>query len=147
LAKLYRLVFGNGCGFTAEGGLYETFINNTETATSVKGTVVIASTSVQGGVDTAPKGSYVPIGIIYEDGVPKGSNVKVVTYGKAQVLLESDQTSTTGHWCGVSNDENGRMYQLAVAPVGASTHSQEIGHSLQTVGTAGSLSLVAVHFN
>lgn len=146
--KFLEIICGNSSlGITPEGGLFETFINNTTTETSVKGTIVIASTTVQGGVDTAPAGSAVPIGVIYESGITKGAIVKVVTSGKAQALLASDQTSTTGYWCGVSSTVNGRMYQLADAPVGTSAHNQEIGHSLQTVSTPGSLSLIQMHFN
>jgi len=145
-ASLYKIVFdSNGTGVTNEGGFYETFINNT--GTSVKGMIVIASTSVAGGVDIAPAGSYVPIGVIYEDGIANGSRVKVVVYGKAQVLLASGQTATMGYWCGVSNSVAGKMYQVADAPVGTSAHNQEVGHSLQTVAIAGSLALIQLHFN
>lgn len=131
-------------GLTAEGGIYETFVNNT--GTSVKGTIVIASTSVANGVDIAPPKTTVPIGVIYENGIANGSVVKVVVYGKAQVLLASNQTATVGYWCGVSDDTAGRMYQMQDAPTGTSTHNKEIGHSLQT-STAGSLSLIQLHFN
>lgn len=145
--QLYNIVCACGnanLGVTAEGGIYETFVNHT--GTSVKGTIVIASTSVANGVDIAPKKTAVPIGVIYESGIENGANVKVVVYGKAQVLLASTKTATIGYWCGVSDDTDGRMYQLQDAPVGTSTHNQEIGHSLQT-STAGSLSLIQLHFN
>ena len=145
--SLLNLVFGTGqSGTTSEGGVYETFKNST-TGTSVKGTIVVASTTDPGGVSAAPAGSVSPIGVIYESGIAQGQNVKVVTYGKAEVLLASDQTSHTGYWCGVSSLENGRMYQIEDAPIGTSSHSQEIGHSLQTVSTVGELSLVQLHFN
>ncbi|SMC35951.1 hypothetical protein [Papillibacter cinnamivorans] len=145
--KLLKIVFGNAqIGITTDGGTYEVFINATGSS-SVKGTIVVASKTVQGGVSTAPAGSVVPIGVIYETGIDVGQKVKVVTYGKAQVLLASDQTSSTGFWCGVSSAEEGKMYQEANAPIGTSAHNQEIGHSLQTVSTAGALSLVQLHFN
>lgn len=146
--QILEIICGNAnIGITPTGGIYETFINNTDPETSVKGTIVIASTTVPGGVDTAPAGSAVPIGVIYESGIVKGANVKVVTCGKAEVLLVATETSTTGYWCGVSSTVKGRMYQLADAPVGSATHNQEIGHSLQTVLTPGSLSLIQMHFN
>jgi len=133
----------SGNGFTPEGGMYQTFVNNT--GTSVKGTIVIASTSVTNGVDIAPISSEVAIGVIYESGITNGANVKVVTYGKAQVLLKDGEASTLGYWCGVS-DTAGRMYQLA-SP-NATTHYREIGHSLETK-TSGTnvLSLIQMHFN
>jgi len=131
-------------GFTTEGGLFETFVNNT--GTSVKGTIVVASTTVANGVDIAPISSTMPIGVIYENGVANGSPVKVVVYGKAQVLLENGLASTLGYWGGVSNAVAGRMFQDVTPPT--AFHSQEIGHSLQaqTSGT-NVLSLMQIHFN
>lgn len=145
--KLLEIIFGNNLlEMTPEGGICETLINGTGSA-SAKGTIVVASKAADGAVSTAPAGSVVPIGVIYESGVANGGNVKVVTSGMAEVLLASDQTATHGYWCGVSNSENGRMYQLADAPIGTSTHNQEIGHCLETVSSAGSLALVQLHFN
>lgn len=120
---------GINCGFTPEGGIYQTFVNNT--GTSVKGTIVIASASVDNAVDIAPGESKVPLGIIYENGIANGALVKVVTSGKAQVLLENTKHSTRGHWCGVSPTA-GRMYQKISAPTTISEHSREIGHSLES---------------
>ena len=136
---------GNGnVNFTSEGGIYETFVNNT--GTSVKGTIVIASKTVTNGVDVAPISATNPIGVIYESGKDNGATVKVVVYGKAEVLLAADKTATKGYWCGTSNDTAGRMYQLQNPPSESSTHSQEIGHSLQSA-SAGTLSFVQLHFN
>ena len=105
--ELYNSRFpSDGNGFTTEGGVYETYVNNT--GTSVKGTIVIASTSVDNGVDIAPANSISAIGIIYESGIANGNNVKVVVYGKAEVLLKNDVAATRGYWCGVS-DTAGRM--------------------------------------
>lgn len=144
LKKIICTWGNNNLGVTAEGGIFETFVNHT--GPSVKGTIVIASTSVENGVDIAPKKTTVPIGVIYESGIEDNANVKVVVYGKAQVLLASDQAATKGNWCGVSETENGRMYQEVTAPLGTAAHNKEIGHSLQT-SVAGSLSLVTLHFN
>lgn len=135
----------SGNGFTSEGGVYETFINDTGTA-SVKGTVVVASTSVANAVSIAPANSSLPIGAIYENGIANGSNVKVVVYGKAQVLLKDGESSSLGYWCGVS-DVAGRMYQQATAP-STTEHNREIGHSIQAVASGTNvLSLIQMHFN
>lgn len=144
--ELFNSKFPNGTyGFTSEGGLYETYDNRTG-ATSVKGTIVIASASYDDAVDIAPDGSVMPIGIIYESGIADGSSVKVVVYGKAQVLLEDGEASTHGNWCGVSSTTEGRMYQDATPP--AAQHFQEIGHSLQDNSSGTDvLSLVQLHFN
>lgn len=137
-----------GCtssGFTPDGGIYETFINTT--GISVKGTIVVASTTTNNAVDIAPIGSIMPIGVIYEDKVPNGSPVKVVVYGKAEVLLEDSQSATTGYWCSVSNTVAGRMLQQPSEPTDTN-HNREIGHSLQTVDSGTDvLALIQLHFN
>ena len=135
---------GNGTGFTSEGGIYQTFINDTG-AVSIKGTIVVASTAISDAVQIAPASSVMPIGVIYEDGVADGNNVKVVTYGKAEVLLKDGEESNYGYWSAVS-DVAGRMFQEATP--NASEHYREIGHSLdeKTSGTD-VLSLVQIHFN
>jgi len=135
----------DGNGFTTEGGMYATFINKTG-ANSVKGTIVITSTTTDNAVETAPANSEMPIGVIYENGIADGSPVKVVVYGKAEVLLKNTEPATHGYWCGVS-DTAGRMYQRATAP-STTEHSREIGHSLQsTAAGTNVLSLVQLHFN
>lgn len=131
-------------GVTNEGGIYSTFINNT--GTSVKGTIAIASTSVENGVDIAPASSGMPIGIIYESGIPNGSEVKVVVCGKAQVLLATSSTATKGFWCGVSSVA-GRMIQMSTTATVISENCAHIGHSLQTITAAGSLAYVQLQFN
>jgi hypothetical protein len=131
-------------GFTPEGGIYETFINNT--GTSVKGTIVIASTTINNGVDIAPSNTQMPLGVIYENGISNGSLIKVITYGKAEVLLKNGENSSKGYWCGVS-DVSGRMYQQN-SPPGTTDHSREIGHSLESkTGGTNVLSLIQIHFN
>ncbi len=136
----------SGSGFTSEGGYYETFVNNTG-AESIKGTIVVASSTANNGVSIAPAGSVMPIGVIYEDGVDNNAEVKVVVYGKAQVLLKNGEAATAGYWCGVSVDTAGRMYQVSTSP-STSEHNREIGHSLQSaVSGTNVLSLVQLHFN
>lgn len=142
--ELFNDKLGTGnIGFTKEGGIYQTFINNT--GLSVKGTIVVASTSVNNAVDIAPANSEMFIGVIYETGISNGDPVKVVVYGKAEVLLKNTVASTRGFWCGVS-DVAGRMYQQSTVP--ASDHNREIGHSLESK-TSGTnvLSLVQIHTN
>lgn len=144
--ELLNSKFSSGnSGFTIEGGYYETFVNNT--GLSVKGTIVVASTSVFNGVDVAPIDSEMPIGIIYEDNIGNGANVKVVVSGKAQVLLQNTLAATMGYWAGVSSTTAGRMLQLATPPA-VPQDNREIGHSLQTIAAGTNvLSLVQVHFN
>lgn len=135
---------GSGSGFTAEGGIFETFINNT--GATVKGTIVVASTAVDQAVDIAPADSQMPIGVIYESGIVNSSPVKVVVKGKAQVLLADNSASTRGFWCGVSGTA-GRMYQLS-APPNTEEHNRQIGHSLESKDSGiNVLSLTNLSFN
>jgi hypothetical protein len=132
-------------GFTADGGLYGTFINDTGDV-SVLGTIVKASPNLDNAVSVATGDSFMPIGVIAEDGVLIGGNVKVVTYGKAYVLMKDYETATRGYWCGMS-DTDGRMIQLVSVPA-ATEHFREIGHSLQSQPAGEDvLALVQLHFN
>ena len=134
-----------GNGISSDGGFYITLTNKTG-ATSVKGTIVVASTTQNNSVAIAPKNSDNPIGVILEDGVADGSEVKVVVSGKAYVLLQDGLASRHGYWCEVSSTQSGRMSQLANPNL--TTHWAELGHSLESK-TAGTnvLSLVVLHFN
>jgi len=133
-----------GCGCTTEGGSYQTFINKTG-ANSIKGTIVNASTTTANAFMIAPAATKMPIGVIYENGIADGSNVKVVTYGKADILLKDGESSTVGYWCAVS-DTNGRMYQ-EVKP-NTVEHYREVGHSLESKSSGTSvLSRIQMHFN
>jgi hypothetical protein len=143
--KLYQLVpvYGDW-GFTAEGGLYQTYINRTGSA-SVKGTIVVSSTAYDNAVAIAPASSQMSIGVIYEGGIANGSPVKVVISGKAQVLLQDTNDSFQGYWCGTSLTP-GRMFQNATLPV--LNEWQAIGHSMEDV-TSGTnvLAWVTLQFN
>lgn len=132
-------------GITPEGGLYGTYINNTG-ADSVKGTIVQISTDKDNAVEIATADSAVPIGVIYEDGAANGSPVKVVVYGKAQVLLNNNMDSYRGYWCGIS-DTPGRMIQSTAGPETLVELKRQIGHSLESKsGGTDILALVQLNF-
>ena len=135
---------GGNIGFTADGGLFITLINNT--GTSVKGTIVSACTTSDNCAMTAPANSIMPIGVIVENGVLNGSPVKVAISGKAYVLMKNGQSATRGFWVGCS-DNAGRAYMI-VDPPSTSLHSSEIGHSLETKASGTNvLALIDLHFN
>lgn len=144
--ELFAERMGSGSsGFTPEGGIFQTFVNNT--GNSVKGTIVVASTSIDNAVDIAPGDSLMPIGIIYENGIQNGNLVKVVTSGKAAVLLKNNEPANRGFWCGVS-DTPGRMYQRTDPTFTILEHSREIGHSLESKNSGTDvLALINLHFN
>lgn len=136
-----RLGIGN-CGFTLEGGFYEKFINNT--GLSVKGTIVVISTTISNGVDIAEANSKSAIGVIYESGIPNGSAIKVVVYGKAQVLLKDGESSNNGYCYGTS-DVPGRMYKINIVEQNLD-FGKQIGYSLEEK-SSGTDTLALVHLN
>ena len=136
---------GGTTGFTPEGGVYSTLINNTG-AVSVKGTIVSASLAVDKAVSIAPVNSDMPMRIIYESGIANGQAVKVIFAGCAEVLMKNGLAATRGFWCGVS-DVAGRMYQSS-SPPSTTEHSREIGHCLETKASGTNvLALIDLHFN
>ena len=131
---------------TEDGGMFILLANKTG-AVSVKGTIIVAADM---GVSIAPADTFVPFGIIAEDGIAINGLVKVVVSGLAYVLLKNGEASFAGSWVGVS-DVAGRAYlpsKPSTEPPSTTEHSREIGHCLQTV-TAGTnkLALIGVHFN
>lgn len=136
-------------GFTTEGGLYITLVNKTGAA-SIKGTMVSCSNSYNNScmvTQTSGIGSNKSIGVIYDNGIPDGSKVRVVVSGKAYVLLEDEEYSTHGQWCGSSLYQAGRVL-VADEPSSTSEHFREIGHCLESVSAGtNKLCLVVLHFN
>ena len=116
-------------GITSDGGRFVSLINKTGAA-SVKGTIVRASTTTDDAFEVAPISSDEPIGIVLDNGVPDGSYCRVVTGGKAQVLLEDGVASTHGYWVEMSATVAGRAI-VAADPVPA-THWSEVGHCLES---------------
>lgn len=138
-----RLPTSSGMGFTPEGGLYITYINGTG-ATSVKGTIVVCSSTQDNAVSIAPASSLMPIGVVYDNGIANGGNIKVVVLGKAQVLLINGTTSTRGYWCGVGTTA-GRMTQQS-SPPSSATHNSQIGTALQSIASGTNvLALIQIH--
>lgn len=129
--KLYKPVSDFGAwGFTPDGGIYQTFTN--QTGDSVKGTIVMQAEGTDNAVDVASAGSPFAIGVIYEDSIANGSPVKVVVYGKAQVLLRDTEAATRGYWCALSSITDGRMVQSAALPLLYTDYAEGIGISLET---------------
>ena len=93
--KLFSSFVYGATGFTPDGGVYQTFYHKTG-ASSVKGAIVMSSAGTDSAVDIASASTYFAIGVIYEDGIADGFPVKVVVYGRAQVLLRNAEASTRG---------------------------------------------------
>lgn len=136
---------GSSAGFSADGGIYITLINNTG-GLSVKGTLVSACTTQDYCARITPASSDQPLGVILENGVGIGQPVKIAIAGKAYVLLKNGTAATRGNWVGVS-DVAGRAY-MSTDPSSTTEHWKEIGHCVESV-TAGTnkLALCVLHFN
>ena len=126
-------------------------VNKTGSA-SVKGTIVRASTTVDNAFETIIANGEEPIGIVFDNGIPDGSYCRIVTGGKAQVLLKNSTASTRGNWVKVS-DSAGRADATLTDPPGSGIpehdqHFTEIGHCMESK-TSGTdvLAWCMIHFN
>ncbi len=130
---------------TAEGGFAQRYTNKTG-AISIKGTVVEASSSADNAVDIEEAAGVEPIGFIYNNGIPDGEDVWIVTSGRAQGLMENSSACVRGDWMGVSDSAAGRL-QCSTEPPATVKHDQECGHSVQSVtGGTDVLVLLDIHF-
>ncbi len=115
--------------FTPEGGLAIKLINKTGSP-SVKGTLVIASTTTNNAFGIAPINSYQVIGVVYEDNISDGSPCYIVVSGIASVLVKNGETPNRGYWSGAA-DVSGRTYFNSNNP-DSEEHDREIGHCSET---------------
>ena len=115
-------------------------INKTGVA-SVKGTIVEAHTN-DFSFKVADASSNHAIGIVYNDGVPDGSECLIINNGQADVLLKDATASTAGNWTKTS-DVAGRANATGGSPAAAPTHFLEIGHCCET--KAADIDVLAEH--
>jgi len=131
--------------FTTEGGYAIKLLNKTGAA-SVKGQSVAASTATANAVMTTPADGDMPIGVMYEAGVPDGALCWVVVSGIAEVLFKNTVAPILG---GViySSSVAGRVDIASTIPA-AATHFKEHGHCFEAK-TAGTdvLAKCNLHFN
>lgn len=148
-----RLFLGNMM-VTELGGLAIKLTNKTG-ATSVKGTLVDAHTSVASAFALVGVGGVDPCGIVYGDDageqVADAVECWVVVTGIAQVLFTG--STTLGHFARMSiaadtGDAAGLAQSEAVptSPFATDKHFQEIGHVIEAIGAAG-LAKCVLHFN
>jgi hypothetical protein len=104
---------------TDEGGTTTVLVNDTG-ANSVKGTLVKGSSS---GASSVVAGDTTWVGVIYEDGIKDGNDVRVVVSGIAQVLLKDTIGATQGDLLGISS----------VAGRVDTTYTVKVGQALETV--------------
>jgi hypothetical protein len=143
------LVPGTGGAITAEGGIAIRLINATG-APSVKGTIVMASSTVPLAFDVCPANGFQPIGAVYEAGIANGAPCLVVITGVAEVLLANGTGSTMGNWVRTSITTAGRVDATGAGggPGFVAQHFAEVGHCLETKSPGTNvLCKIAMHFN
>lgn len=132
---------------TPDGGLAVPLVNKTGSA-SVKGTIVVPSTTTDRAFAAAPTGSVNPIGVVYEAGVADGSECLVTISGLAYVLLVNNVTTSRGHVVTTSTTVVGRGENRDPSVIGATDHWRELGHYIEAVtGGTDKLALATLHFN
>ena len=130
--------------FTDIGGLAVLLTNRTGVDT-IKGTIVAISDNIANPNSfivcpgTASTRSFVPCGIVLEDGIAEGSDAWIVISGRAEVLLKDATASTVGYWSTVSSVAGRAEALLDQAPTGTtyaadSPHMRQIGSALETKG-------------
>lgn len=130
---------------TPEGGLACRLTNRTG-APSVKGLVLVASTTYDRAVNIAPAGAVSPIGVFYESGVADGAQAWVVVGGIADVLIKDGTTATRAYWVQTS-DVAGRA-DITLADPNPATHWDEMGHCIESKALGVNvLARIVMHFN
>ena len=129
------------------GGFMIKLINKTGSPT-VKGSVVAASDSTDNAFKLQAN-EYDSIGIVFESGIPDGSDAWIIVSGIAEVLFK-DGESSTREWVVLAADTDGRALNIDVPTVNpvVADHFKEIGHVLESK-VAGTNILVkcVIHFN
>lgn len=139
-------------GRTPEGGIAVPLINKTG-APSIKGTIVEADSSVDEAFSATGATEFMPIGVVYENGVVDGSECLVVVAGIVDVLLEDGTAATRGYWVKTSDTQVGRVDATLSDPPGGGLpqldeHSREVGHCIQSAGAGiDVLASIIMHFN
>jgi hypothetical protein len=133
---------------TNERGFLVKFINRTG-ATSVKGTVVSASTATDREV-IKQANEFDSIGVIAEAGIAEGSDMWLWMCGSVAQVLMKDGVAAVRGYVALAADTDGRADNVDVPtsnPVVAQ-HFKEIGHVMQSVNAGTNvLALVCLHFN
>ena len=99
---------------TELGGIAVQMVNKTG-APSVKGTVVVASSTTDNGCAIADTSADDAIGVIFDSGVADGSPVWVVVIGVAEVLIEDATEASRRAYVSMSTTVAGRANAAGVA--------------------------------
>ncbi|MFW9872130.1 MAG: hypothetical protein ACFFG0_03435 [Candidatus Thorarchaeota archaeon] len=150
---LGKFFFANGKTMITEDGGIAIKLTNKTGGNSIKGYLVSVydATAIDNAVALSAVDEPDCIGVFYEAGIADGSEAWVVISGIADVYFAND--STRGHIARVmvaadDNDTAGMAQSEALpsSPFATDKHFQEIGHVLESRGTAG-LAKCLLHFN
>ena len=136
---------------TPEGGIAVRLINKTG-ATSIKGTIVSASFTTDNAFQVSAIDSVIPMGAVYESGVPDGQFCWVVVSGIAEVLLKDATPAVRGNWVGTA-DVAGRVLaggggHPGTNPPAQAEHNKELGHCLESKDAGVNVLVkIIMHFN
>ena len=136
------------CVVTPLGGIATYLINKTG-APSVAGSIVSAGTA-DNSVRLTPANAPIPVGVMYESGVPDGDYCLVVITGRAEVLLKDGTGSSAGNWVGVSDVAGRAIADMhpGATPPDTTEHNRELGHCLTTCEAGINVLInVLLHFN
>lgn len=129
------------CLLTKDGGYATRFI--AEEALSA-GEVVMTGT-VNGKVKKNAIDNDTPIGVVYESAA-QDTDVWIVHAGVGYILPNAADTATRGYIIYSSSTTAGRASQSATLPA-VSLHNREIGHYIETAGSAGVAAKAIIHWN
>jgi hypothetical protein len=135
---------------TPEGGFAIKLTNKTGSS-SVKGTIVCASTNSSYSFMMTPTGGKAynkSIGAVYENGVADGSECWIVVSGIVEVLMDDGTSATAGNWACSSITTNGRATLNSDDPSSQDVHNREIGHVIETKSSGTNVLVkIVMHFN
>ena len=130
---------------TKEGGLALRLTNKTG-VNSIKGTIVEAHAGTDNAFRVCDANSVESFAIVYEDGVPDGSECLIIVGGRCQVLLKDATASTRNNWVQTS-DVPGRADATNASPAASPQHFREIGHAIESKGAdTNVLAYMMLHF-
>ena len=136
-----------GYGLTKEGGVASLVINDTGRE-SIRGMVVTSSSRREFAVSIAETDADNAVGVIYDEGVPPEKEMRIVTGGNGDVLLERDHSTKCNWSMRVSSRDEGRIVTQETIGDDIRLHFVGCGHTNQAAdGGENVLVRAFVHFN
>ena len=136
--------------FESPIGGYGYWILNKTGGPSIKGYIAEPSSTTDNAVQYTTGGDIDPMAIVYDDGVPDGEMMRVITSGIAEVYYPGNvvratfsRVPTVGE---ALADGHAINEPLPVPPFATDKHFQEIGHPTESI-TGPGLAKTNLHWN